>query len=71
MHEGYVAAFGIVDKIIQMHGLDDKRPALLHHYTSLDASLSIIQQRDILFCHSEYLNERLMPVLPVTATCCK
>jgi len=57
MHEGYIAALSIVDKIIQMHGLDDKRPSLLHHYTSLDAALSIIQQRDVWLCHCEYLND--------------
>ena len=57
MHEGYIAALSIVDKIIQMHGLDDKRPQLLHHYTSLDAALSIIQQRDVWLCHCEYLND--------------
>jgi Protein of unknown function (DUF2971) len=57
MHEGYMAALDIVDKIIQLHGLDDKRPPLLHHYTSLDAALSIIQQRDIWLCHCEYLND--------------
>jgi hypothetical protein len=57
MHEGYSAALGIVDKIIQSHGLDDKRPSFLHHYTSLDAALSIIQQRDIWLCHCEYLND--------------
>jgi Protein of unknown function (DUF2971) len=57
MHEGYIAALDIVDKIIQSHGLDDKRPSFLHHYTSLNAALSIIQQRDIWLCHCEYLND--------------
>jgi hypothetical protein len=45
MHQGYMTSLSIVDKITQKHGLDDKRPTLLHHYTSLDAALSIIQQR--------------------------
>jgi hypothetical protein len=57
MNEGYVAALNVVDKIIQSHGLDDKRPPLLHHYTSLSAALSIIQTRDIWLCHCEYLND--------------
>jgi hypothetical protein len=57
MNEGYLAGLSIVDKIIQSHGLDDKRPSLLHHYTSLDAALSIVQQRDLWLCHCEYLND--------------
>jgi hypothetical protein len=57
MREGYIAALNIVDRIIQIHALHDKRPDLLHHYTSLDAAVKILQQHDIWLCHCEYLND--------------
>lgn len=54
---GYATALAIIDAVIQAHGLDDKRPPLLHHYTSLDAALSILQHREIRLFHCEYLND--------------
>jgi hypothetical protein len=54
---GYVTALTIIDEVIKSHGLDDKRPPLLHHYTSLTAALNIIQNREIRLSHSEYLND--------------
>jgi len=57
MREGYLAALEIVDIIIQRYALHDKRPNLLHHYTSVDAALKILTERDLWFCHCEYLND--------------
>jgi Protein of unknown function (DUF2971) len=57
MQAAYTAALGIIDHIIQVHGLDDKKPNLLHHYTSLDAALNIIQRREIRLSHCEFLND--------------
>lgn len=54
---GYSIALTIIDSVIQAHGLDDKRPPLLHHYTSLDAALSMVQNREIRLSHCEYLND--------------
>jgi hypothetical protein len=54
---GYATALTIIDSVIQAYGLDDKRPPLLHHYTSLDAALSIVQNREIRLSHCEYLND--------------
>jgi hypothetical protein len=54
---GYDTALTIIDSVIQAHGLDDKRPPLLHHYTSLNAALSMIQAREIRLSHCEYLND--------------
>ena len=54
---GYATALTIIDAIIQAHGLDDKRPPLLHHYTSLDAALSMVRNREIRLSHCEYLND--------------
>jgi hypothetical protein len=54
---GYTTALAIIDAVIQAHSLDDKRPPLLHHYTSLDAALSILQHRQIRLFHCEYLND--------------
>ena len=57
MREGYIAALNIVDQIIQMFALHDKRPNLLHHYTSLDTAVKILKERDLWLCHCEYLND--------------
>jgi hypothetical protein len=57
MPAGYTAALGLIDHIIQKHGLDDKRPPLLHHYTSLDAAVSIIQNRELRLFRCEFLND--------------
>lgn len=54
---GYAAALSLIDQIIQAHGLDDKRPPLLHHYTSLDAAVNIINNREIRLFHCEFLND--------------
>ena len=57
MPAGYLAALALIDEVIQKNGLDDKRPALLHHYTSLDAAVNIIQRREIRLSHCEFLND--------------
>jgi hypothetical protein len=57
MPAGYAAALGLIDHIIQVHGLDDKRPPLLHHYTSLDSAINIIQNKEIRLFHCEFLND--------------
>ena len=57
MHAGYLASLQVIDTTMQAFGLDDNKPLILHHYTSLDAALNILKNREIWLFHSEYLND--------------
>src|ERR1700719_3227908 len=57
MHEGYLASLQVIDTTMQAFGLDDNKPLILHHYTSLDAALNILKNREIWLFHSEHLND--------------
>jgi hypothetical protein len=53
----HLTALQIIDDVIKNFALHDRMPQLLHHYTSIDAALAILESHDIWFCHAEYLND--------------
>jgi hypothetical protein len=53
----HATALQIIDEVITVCGLSDGYPRLLHHYTSVDVGLKILETKDLWLVNAEYLND--------------
>jgi hypothetical protein len=52
-----ITALGIIDEVYRDLNLIEVPPQILHHYTSIDAAVQIIENKDLWLHHSAYLND--------------